>query len=151
MTRAFNGCRQVAAVVCLVALGAADAAAHDAHRDGESRARVAERMATVVAAFDRDGDGGISVHEFTVVRADRFAAADSDGDTRLSLAEYARAANEPATTELRLLFVGADRDGDGHLDRIELDAVSARRFQDLDDNGDGRLDVDELVHHALHH
>ena len=85
-----------------------------------------------------------------VATADYLARMDSDGDGRVSLAEY--------QAWMSYAFDGMDRDGDGVLATHELPggkgpplaravhlARLAERFRKQDANGDGWLDAQELA------
>lgn len=72
----------------------------------------------------------------------KLLASDTDGDGKVSRAEFMAAAkagkHDPAKR-----FAKLDANGDGMLDRTEIDAMLSQRFKRLDTNGDGRLSVDE--------
>lgn len=107
--------------------------------------------------------GGMTLGQFQAAQAQRMMAADTDGDGRISQAEWiaqsdARRASgghaygggggggvggggggyDPARG-----FARIDTNGDGFIDRTELDAASAERFRRMDLNGDGILTPDE--------
>ena len=75
-------------------------------------------------------------------------AADTDGDGKISLAEWTafqekrKAKGNPAK-----LFARIDTNKDGFIDKSELDAFLAKRFAKLDKNGDGVLSADERPGH----
>ena len=75
-------------------------------------------------------------------------AADTDGDGKISLAEWAafRAKRQSAGDPTKS-FARIDSNKDGFLDRAELDAFAAKRFARLDKNNDGRLSADERPGH----
>lgn len=74
----------------------------------------------------------------------RLMQADSDGDGRISAAEWAAmiqargGRRDPARSFARL-----DRNRDGSLDAAEVDAFTAHRFDRLDANRDGKVSADE--------
>lgn len=79
---------------------------------------------------------GVTLQQFEKRHEERLLAADTDGDGRVSKAEFLAAAKagkgDPAKR-----FATLDRNGDGMLDRSEIDAMLARRFKRLDTDGDG--------------
>jgi len=120
------------------------------------------------APADTSGQMGDSVTlaQFQAAQAQRMLAADTDGDGRVSQAEWAAQASarggmgggagghhggghfggngggggghDPAQAFARL-----DTNGDGFIDKAEIDAASAERFKRMDTNGDGILSADE--------
>ncbi|QYE36678.1 EF-hand domain-containing protein [Polymorphobacter sp. PAMC 29334] len=82
---------------------------------------------------------GVTLQQY-VQRHERklLLAADTDGDGRVSRDEFLAAAKagkgDPAKR-----FARIDRNGDGMLDKAEIDAMLAKRFARLDSNGDGVL------------
>jgi len=79
---------------------------------------------------------GVTLQQFQRRHEERLLAADTDGDGRVGKAEFLAAAKagkgDPAKH-----FAKLDRNGDGMLDRSEIDAMLARRFLRLDTDGDG--------------
>lgn len=96
---------------------------------------------------DTDGDGRLSLAEFQASRSAAILARDSDGDGRLSAAEWAvRARNSTAKAQRRdptKAFARFDGNRDGFLDRGEIGGFLVRRFARADANGDGALTLDE--------
>lgn len=78
---------------------------------------------------------GLTLQEFTARRERRVLAADTDGDSAVSRAEFLAAAisgkGDPARRFARL-----DHDGNGVIDRSEIASMLARRFAKLDTDGD---------------
>jgi hypothetical protein len=78
------------------------------------------------------------LQDFQTRREPRIMAADTDGDGRVSRAEFTAAATggkgDPARRFTRL-----DRNGDGYVDRAEVDVMLGRRFRRLDADGDGMV------------
>lgn len=87
-------------------------------------AKFQKRREKAVMAADTDGDGKISLLEWTAFRAKRNAKGD------------------PAKS-----FTRIDSNHDGFIDHAELDAYFAGRFARLDKNGDGILSRDERPGH----
>lgn len=94
------------------------------------------------------GKPGITLARFQARREKALMAADTDGDGKISLAEWTafqgkrKAKGDPAK-----LFARMDANHDGFIDRTELDALFAKRFAKLDKNGDGVLTADEMPGH----
>lgn len=80
--------------------------------------------------------GGTTLQQFTSRHESKMLAADTDGDGKVSKAEFVAAAKagkgDPAKR-----FAKLDTNGDGMLDKSEIEAMLARRFNKLDTNGDG--------------
>lgn len=91
---------------------------------------------------------GITLQMFVAHREKALMAADTDGDGKISLAEWTafqekrKAKGDPAKS-----FARIDTDEDGFIDKSELDAFLAKRFAKLDKNGDGVLSADERLGH----
>lgn len=96
------------------------------------------------ASADGAAGGGLTLAQFQQRQERRFLAADTDGDGRVSKAEFLANAKagkgDPAKRFARL-----DSNGDGMLDKSEIDAMLAHRFQRMDTNGDGVLTAQERV------
>ena len=114
------------------------------------------------AANDGQPDGSMTLAQFQAAQAQRMMAADTDGDGRISQAEWTAQMSarsdggghggrgghfggggggggyDPARA-----FARFDTNGDGFIDKAEIDAASAARFQRMDTNGDGILTPDE--------
>ncbi|UAJ11302.1 EF-hand domain-containing protein [Glacieibacterium megasporae] len=82
--------------------------------------------------------GGVTLQQYVQRHERKLLAADTDGDGRVSRDEFLAAAKagkgDPAKR-----FARIDRNGDGMLDKAEIDAMLAKRFARLDSNGDGVL------------
>jgi hypothetical protein len=91
---------------------------------------------------------GITLQTFVARREKALMAADTDGDGKISLAEWTafqekrNAEGNPAKS-----FARIDTNKDGFIDKSELDAFLAKRFAKLDKNGDGVLSADERPGH----
>ncbi len=91
------------------------------------------------AALDKDGDGSIRRSEFPGTDAD-FARLDRDHDTVLTAPDFdfsSRPSGPPTGT---LLFIQADRDGNGKVTRAEFEAF----FTAADSDGLGFLSCSDL-------
>ncbi|WP_295806736.1 EF-hand domain-containing protein [uncultured Nitratireductor sp.] len=97
------------------------------------------------ARLDTDGDGTITVEEFSSMRLERLKAADTDGDGTLSEEELQemvmqRMIERQARRAARRL----DVDGDGTVTIAEIESRQAKRFALMDSNDDGTLDQREM-------
>lgn len=85
---------------------------------------------------------GVPLQDFIKRRENRLLAKDTDGDGKVSKAEFLSAAKagkgDPAKR-----FAKIDRNGDGMLDKSEIDAMLVRRFKRLDANSDGAIRAEE--------
>lgn len=85
---------------------------------------------------------GIPLATFVSRHEKKLLAGDTDGDGKVSRAEFLASAKagkrDPAKRFIRL-----DTNGDGMLDKMEIDAMLSRRFKRLDTNGDGQLSAAE--------
>jgi len=91
---------------------------------------------------------GITLAQFQARREKALMKADTDGDGKISLAEWtAFQAKRQAKGDPAKSFARMDTNHDGFIDRAELDAFFAKRFARLDKNGDGVLTADEMPGH----
>lgn len=109
----------------------------------------AQTAARTPAAHSAGGAGaaGMTLQQFQARHDRRMLAADTDGDGRVSRAEFLAAAENGKAKAGKSVpakrFARLDRNGDGYLDKAEIDASLAKRFQRLDANGDGVLSREE--------
>ena len=109
--------------------------------------------AAASAAGDENRMGGtMTLAQFQTRQESRTMAADTDGDGRVSLAEWTAQASgrrgggaggggyDPARA-----FARMDANHDGFLDKTEIDAAAAERFRRMDANGDGVVSPDERM------
>ncbi|MBN9255665.1 MULTISPECIES: acid-shock protein [unclassified Mesorhizobium] len=91
---------------------------------------------------------GIMLAQFQARREKALMKADTDGDGKISLAEWtAFQAKRQAKGDPAKSFARMDANHDGFIDRAELDTFFAKRFARLDKNGDGVLTADEMPGH----
>jgi hypothetical protein len=119
-------------------------------------------------AADAQADGNMTLAQFQAAQAQRMMVADTDGDGRISQAEWTAAVNARGGPGIHTTggrsdagahggydparaFARIDTNGDGFIDKAELDAASAQRFQRMDANGDGILTPEERAAHAGPH
>lgn len=96
-------------------------------------------------AADADGDGAVSLSEFTESRARRFATLDKNGDGHLSMEDLGRLAarRESARERIQHALGQADTNSDGRVSAAEYNAATPALFARLDANRDGRLTAGE--------
>ncbi|MBV9527340.1 signal transduction protein [Sphingomonas sp.] len=86
---------------------------------------------------------GMTLDEFVAKQSARIMAADTDGDGKVSRAEWAavaRGGQDPSR-----LFDRMDANHDGYLDAAEIRAALTQRFRRLDANGDGIVTPEERM------
>lgn len=81
---------------------------------------------------------GLTLQQFEARHERKLLAMDTDGDGRISRAEFMAAA-KPGKGDPAAKFAKLDRNGDGVIDKSEIDARLAHQFRKLDVNGDGIL------------
>ncbi len=100
------------------------------------------------------GAGGVTMDQFVARQTARIIAADTDGDGRVSRAEWT-AMTSMATSkgghDRSRQFDAIDANHDGYLDKDEIRLALEKRFHKLDINGDGSLTPDERMAAHMHH
>ena len=94
--------------------------------------------------LDTDRDGKVSLAEITAEQGRLIAAADVDGDGKLSIDEFRRRGRLFQALGTTTLFDLIDVDGDRSLSAEELAKPSERWFSRSDANADGLLGPDEF-------
>lgn len=96
----------------------------------------------VAARCEGAAGSGLTLAKYIERHEKRVLAADTDGDGKVSKAEFVAAA-KAGKGDPSKRFARMDRNGDGMLDQSEIDAMLTRRFQKMDSNGDGIVSADE--------
>lgn len=109
---------------------------------------------SLLAQWDADGDGRVTLPEAEAHRGTVFDTLDTDGDGDLTVAEIEalrerfpdrRGDGQPRRDiDLDRVLSAMDADGDGRLSRAEYVAATPRWFDRRDRNGDGALTEDEV-------
>ncbi|WP_232493707.1 signal transduction protein [Novosphingobium kaempferiae] len=87
---------------------------------------------------------GIAKADFQSMLRARMLKADTDGDGRISAAEWSAAAKARGKGRMGdRVFSRMDANGNGFIEAAELDAIAAKRFDKRDVDHDGRLSGDE--------
>jgi hypothetical protein len=96
--------------------------------------------------------GGVTMDQFVARQTARIMAADTDGDGRVSRAEFVALASmgKGGRDPVRLFDV-MDTNHDGYLDKDEIRAALAMRFHRMDRNSDGILTPDERMAGRMRH
>ena len=100
----------------------------------------------VFAAVDGDGDGKLTQAEIDKVRNDRHAAHDANGDGNLSLEEFTGLWHETTRPLTVRAFQMLDTDGDAVVTRAEYDRPLAGIVERLDRDRDGGLSMKDHRH-----
>lgn len=122
---------------------------------------LAEKGPEMFKRADKDGDGFLSKAEFLDGHAMLFSRLDTNGDGNLGPDELTKARNAepkpegeappegappPEGQPPRGLLKHADANGDGTISRKEFTDAGDKMFARLDENGDGKLAMDEMPH-----
>lgn len=95
--------------------------------------RQGPRMAMMfMETFDKDGDGKLTQAEIDERSNELFAAADTNGDGRVTLEEFKVAFVATAVTPKVRAFQKLDRDGDGKVTEAEYNARAERMMSRMD-------------------
>jgi len=119
-------------------------------RGGHGGQRGGERM-SLIERLDTNGDGVLTVDEFTVNNSDRaskhFDRKDSDGDGVLSLEEFSATGGRGRHAELDSLDTDALQVCMEEILGYELPERSDAEtvFNEMDTSGDGAVDIDEFL------
>ena len=126
---------------------AQDAAAPAAPSATESAdaPRPAGRHGRMLQRFDTDGNGTISVEEFSEMRMGDLLNADADNDGELSVAEIKAAMEKRREARMAEMFKRRfDVDGDGKITVAEIKDRQEKRFALADANNDGQVSREEF-------
>ena len=88
---------------------------------------------------------GMARDQYLARQSRRIMAADTDGDGRVSSAEFsaARSGGKGSQGDPARAFGRMDANHDGFVDKTEIETVLTRRFQRADRDGDGILSAAE--------
>lgn len=97
--------------------------------------------------LDIDGDGQVTLTEITQQRMQKFTAADTNGDGRLSVEEMQAAAQVRANAHVTRMFEKHDANADGVLSEDELPKPrrADKMFKRIDADGNGAISEQEYA------
>jgi len=105
----------------------------------------------MMARYDADKDGKVSLSEYETGRQMMFQRLDADGNGSLTFAEldaFAQKMGDDPRAQMMLKRIdalkAADANGDQAISADEYKAAVDAEFKNLDKNGDGVLTEDEL-------
>ena len=101
-------------------------------------------MTGLVERFDANKDGTITKDEIATVNVDRVKAYDTDGDGALSLTEFTVLWTETNKERIVRDFQQRDPNGDAKVTLDEYSKPFDQMFAALDNNNDGSIDANEL-------
>lgn len=107
-------------------------------------ARRTELRERFLAKWDHNKDGTVACDDITLSRSRLFRRLDQDNDGALVSAEYRHAKFEDKAF-LFYDFLGTDKNGDGLIDVDELIAVPHSQFQSMDNDGDCTITPPEMM------
>lgn len=128
----------------------APALAQDAGSDTGPAAMSADappagRHGRMLQRFDTDGDGTISMEEFSDIGMGDLLDGDTDGNGELSVAEIKAAMEKRREARMAEMFKRRfDVDGDGKITVAELKDRQEKRFALADANNDGQISREEF-------
>lgn len=120
----------------------AGASGDRAQRREQMMKRMAERR---IQFLDTNKDGKVSAAEIAAEEKRLFAAADVNGDGKLSVEEFRRRGQWFVRMGTSSFFDMLDANGDGQITAEELTGPSARWFKRHDTDKNGTMDADEYV------
>jgi hypothetical protein len=106
---------------------------------------------TACAQSDSSGGGGgdrggnMTLDQYLSRQAGRITAADTDGDGKVSKAEYLAQMSRGGRGNPERMFDRMDTNHDGFLDKGEITAALTQRFQRMDANDDGVVTPEERM------
>jgi Ca2+-binding EF-hand superfamily protein len=114
------------------------------HGMGHSRGGSGDHMNRMFDKFDVDKDGKASLREVEDGLKKRFAAANANGDDKLTLDEFQTLWMEFARPRMVRHFQHIDSQGKGYLTQEALLEPILRKMSSLDRDKDGAVSKDEL-------
>jgi EF hand len=109
-------------------------------RDGKHHGRDRAGMMPPLEMLDADKNGDVTLEEFTKVANERFAKADADKDSKLTVAEVAAEIEKMRAEQMAKRMISRfDANDDGVLTAEEAANGQKKMFAMLDKNDDGKI------------
>lgn len=96
----------------------------------------------LLRALDADGDRVVTIEEARALQLDRLGRFDTDGDGTLSLDEFTPLFTEVTRTRMVNMYQYLDADGDGEVTEAEM-LSPVQKLTQMDLDGDGDVDRDD--------
>lgn len=116
--------------------------AREGYRMGRRMGVQQERVRALMARLDSDGDQRISLAEFKQPDANQFIRMDGDEDGELTLEEMQKFQVRRLRERIEKQFASLDSNGDK---RVTVEEMRQDRFAHMDKDGDGYLTPRELI------
>lgn len=116
------------------------------HRGDHGGYKHMKRGMRMMETYDTNGDGALTLDEITTERGKTFKQFDADGNGVLTLDEYQGLWMDAMRERMVDRFQKHDDDGDGRISVDDFNKRFKRMMAWMDRNGDGKLDREDRNH-----